>query len=329
MTDQSIEAKTFSTPSGSTYVLYFRKDYDQFHTNVSRTGGRTPSGTLCFDICKSNGTFFDIGANIGTVCIPIVTKGTSVYAFELLRENVALLEKAAEANQFRNFHPVLAAVSDGDGLMYGGGRSAWGRALDTGSSGDEVPSFTLDRFIVEHKIENVDVVKIDVEGHENRVLAGARDVLGRFRPIVVIESNILTCGISGYSYGAMLSVLEDYGYRFYRIHNGFLEPVDSEYWQEVICCDYVCLADSANGVPAHWPIRKRDRSEIVSSILQQERETQAHQGYVVIASEQAPNEIVQDVRVNDKLAEWREHLVNDKELERILRIGAGQSLADD
>lgn len=49
----------------------------------------------------------------------------------------------------------------------------------------EVPCFCLDQF----ELQDVDYIKIDVEGFERKVLAGGEQTILRCRPLVVIEQN--------------------------------------------------------------------------------------------------------------------------------------------
>ncbi len=46
----------------------------------------------------------------------------------------------------------------------------------------------LDTLVVERGLDRVDLVKIDVEGHEHAVFDGAAETLRSFRPAVVFES---------------------------------------------------------------------------------------------------------------------------------------------
>ncbi|MBS8262779.1 FkbM family methyltransferase [Roseibium polysiphoniae] len=49
----------------------------------------------------------------------------------------------------------------------------------------EHPVFTLDSF----EFENVDYIKIDVEGYERRVLIGGEQTIRKYRPLIIIEQN--------------------------------------------------------------------------------------------------------------------------------------------
>lgn len=53
-------------------------------------------------------------------------------------------------------------------------------------SGD-VSVVTLDGYVQSKQAESVNLIKIDVEGAEHRVLQGARTIIGRFRPVLLIE----------------------------------------------------------------------------------------------------------------------------------------------
>jgi FkbM family methyltransferase len=50
-----------------------------------------------------------------------------------------------------------------------------------------VRTATLDQLVGEHGFERVDLIKIDVEGHELSVLRGARETLVTYRPTLFLE----------------------------------------------------------------------------------------------------------------------------------------------
>jgi hypothetical protein len=67
----------------------------------------------------------------------------------------------------------------------------------------------------------VDFIKTDVEGAEYKVLQGERQLLARCRPTILLEHHANCPDL------AIESVLEPYGYLFYRISDdGSLAPVD-------------------------------------------------------------------------------------------------------
>jgi hypothetical protein len=82
----------------------------------------------------------------------------------------------------------------------------------------QVPLRSLDSLAAERDLARPDLIKIDVEGHERRVLDGAAAILDRHRPVLVIETGHEAEGdraaihdrLAGLGY-RMLGILLDYG----------------------------------------------------------------------------------------------------------------------
>lgn len=86
--------------------------------------------------------------------------------------------------------------------MFGGGHLP-----KTGIKPKTVPVFTIDMF----DIENVDYIKIDVEGFEKKILLGGQRTIDRCSPLIVIEQNgVVLEGDGRYS---AKEHLEGIGYR--------------------------------------------------------------------------------------------------------------------
>jgi FkbM family methyltransferase len=173
----------------------------------------------------------DIGANLGEWTVPLaraVGPGGRVLAAEPAPRSAAALEATLAANALRHAKVVPFAVSDHHGSAELAVPLVSSARVDTGTArlGAIAPehSFqsvclrTLDSLVTEYGFGRVDLIKIDVEGHERRVLDGAASTLERFRPTLVIETghesegdrpaiHELLCGL-GYR---MLGILLDYG----------------------------------------------------------------------------------------------------------------------
>ncbi|MCC7101423.1 MAG: FkbM family methyltransferase [Rubrivivax sp.] len=141
----------------------------------------------------------EVGANAGYLTVPLARMvGTSgrVVAFEpqpaihrLLCANVAL-------NGLPQVDCVHAAVGAGEDVVEVpvidpavGGNFGAVSLVDVvdGARTAAVPLVSLDRAC--GGLERLDVVKIDVEGMELEVLKGARELIGRFRPVLVPEND--------------------------------------------------------------------------------------------------------------------------------------------
>lgn len=130
---------------------------------------------------KPNDVILDIGAHIGTITLPLaksVGPDGRVYAFEPDLDNFKLLSKNIAANQICNVVAEHIAVSDRTAtirLYQSTSCSALHRIHPSGycRRSVEVKAISLNDYF-ESRPQRVDVVKIDVEGAELRVLRGSQ-----------------------------------------------------------------------------------------------------------------------------------------------------------
>ncbi|MCP9915836.1 FkbM family methyltransferase [Cyanobium sp. ATX 6F1] len=75
---------------------------------------------------------------------------------------------------------------------------------------------TLDHVVAAARIEQIDLIKLDVEGAEMQFLDGATDTIRRFRPLLIIESIDDVCKEWGHDgRQLLLRVQNDLGYRLF------------------------------------------------------------------------------------------------------------------
>jgi len=148
---------------------------------------------------RSIDTLWDVGANIGSICIPAVRRNyvSRAYAFEpeaklykLLRANVVLNEVDDRVTVFRT---GLGCEYGKETLMMGNGNTGDYRILGTYFENDamgersrhyqEIEMSPLDHFSSHFEIGK-SLLWIDVQGYEGFVLGGAKDVLKSSPPLV-------------------------------------------------------------------------------------------------------------------------------------------------
>ena len=76
----------------------------------------------------------------------------------------------------------------------------------------EIPSATLDALLERASVSRVDVLKIDVDGLDGKVLLGARGILQRHRPAVIFEWHPILCRNTSSSWMDHFDTLEECRY---------------------------------------------------------------------------------------------------------------------
>jgi FkbM family methyltransferase len=131
---------------------------------------------------------FDVGANVGdwSMTAARVLHNTRIHAFEIVPQTASDLRSRIEQAHADSVVVNAIGLSDHAGEI----PVAYLPAFSEGSSAavvqpaDEVqwvdcPVQTGDAYCAEHGIERIDLLKIDVEGLESRVLAGFESMLSR------------------------------------------------------------------------------------------------------------------------------------------------------
>lgn len=125
----------------------------------------------------------DVGANIGYYSLLAGKKGTRVWAFEPEEINFSILTKNVKDNGLENIKIYKKAVGDRRGRVrilkseenYGNSR--------VGRKGELVEMVKLDDVVK----EKVDMIKIDVEGWEGKVVEGAKRIISKYKPVIFLE----------------------------------------------------------------------------------------------------------------------------------------------
>jgi FkbM family methyltransferase len=200
---------------------YWLWDSDSFYTQRLQAGPYQKQNLLHLrHLCPKPRTVLDIGMNIGMNTIEYATFAEKVVGFEpvpttyqIAVDNIALNAQHQDptkgwfndgsgwASLLPTGHiqtenvalgPIAGTVemhikkNDGHNRVSNDGYSTpTGKTVkaNTGYQRVSVPQYTLDSY----HFENVDIIKIDVEGYELEVLKGADQTIATNRPIVQVE----------------------------------------------------------------------------------------------------------------------------------------------
>lgn len=141
---------------------------------------------------KPGDVVYDVGANVGFYTLlasRLVGPGGRVFSFEPLPRNIKYLRRHLDANGVTNVTVFEGAVSDRSGTArFDVDAIPEMTRLSAGGS-LEVQTFQIDELIAAGQATVPTLMKIDVEGAEADVLEGARDLLTRHHPTVLLATH--------------------------------------------------------------------------------------------------------------------------------------------
>jgi len=189
-------------------------------------------------LVKPGDVVFDIGANIGSHTLGLAhrvgDKGKvyafepTDFAFEKLRRNIALnprLQARICARQILLTSTVIECPKPelyaswplkNNGAVHPKHR---GRLATTQNATVD----TVDAFVEHQGIDRVNLMKIDVDGHELPVLQGSLGVLTVFKPVLVMEMSPYIHAEQNSSFSGLIALFRDAGYSIQ--HAGTRKPL--------------------------------------------------------------------------------------------------------
>jgi FkbM family methyltransferase len=117
-------------------------------------------------------TVIDCGANIGTFSFWIYDHADKIYAIEPSKENIISMQETIKLNDLKKIIVTECAISNSNGvkkILRDGEAKLGGWRLD--EAGDyPITCYTLEEFMKGRDIPYADLVKIDTEGEELKIL---------------------------------------------------------------------------------------------------------------------------------------------------------------
>lgn len=174
------------------------------------------------------GVVFDVGANVGFFTLKFarwVGPQGHVVALEPEQVNVEHLRTAlARAALAGQVSVVRAAAGDQVGAAHLELNPFHPGDHKLAGAGLPVALTTIDAQVQALALTRVDLVKIDVQGAEQMVLAGARATLLHWRPVLFVEVDDRHLRGYGSSARQLIGDLFDQGYGAHRLDNKTLSP---------------------------------------------------------------------------------------------------------
>ncbi len=156
------------------WLAYVTRDYFEYtYINLLRS-------------LLSGGTALDVGANVGNHTHAFSGFFDTVHAFEPFGKVADRLE--AKGAELPNVEVHRVALSDqvGELSFEAPADENWGTGKITDGGSLKVPVEIGDCYLRD-RVDGVNFIKIDVEGHELCVLRGLTETIRKFRPVVMFE----------------------------------------------------------------------------------------------------------------------------------------------
>lgn len=192
----------------------------------------TPVANVLRNSVINNSPCYDIGSHRGFLAGVMGVAGASeIHCFEPNPGNVKQLQHLSDLNPDISFviHDVAISDTSGEANFIAMSESSMGKLSSSpfqheekGAEHFSVPMYTLDYLLEMGKIPPPALIKIDVEGAEEKVLSGARHILTTFKPTVVLETHTCTLAKDCIQY------LETSGYQVQPLCGGDLQQILKE-----------------------------------------------------------------------------------------------------
>lgn len=172
------------------------------------------------------------GAYFGDQAIPVANniKATGIcHTFEPNRNNSDLIIENAAANGLQNIMINNLALwnKSNEKLVFEGEDALASTVEANGSGGNVLHTITIDDYTEQNNLKEINLLMIDVEGSEIKVLEGARNMLRQHKPVVVFETHSLYNDWSnGLQNSDSVKLMSKLGYEVYAVRE-FHQNIDT------------------------------------------------------------------------------------------------------
>jgi FkbM family methyltransferase len=178
---------------------------------------------------KDNFSIIDIGANVGLMTLQfakLVPKGRVIsfepthYALGRLKRNLSLNPKLAERVKVINSFVSEKSDTSPNIVAYSSWKVNGERGdhdhpvhLGTPKATEGVPSVSLNDFAEHQKLDKIDFIKIDTDGHEYEVFKGADKAIAKYKPVIIFEIGLYVMDEKKISFDFYYNYFKNLNYR--------------------------------------------------------------------------------------------------------------------
>ena len=236
---------------------------------------------FCWLYLPEGATVIDCGAHVGlfsTLAGRLVGSEGRVIAVDPHPQTSGILERNLRAHQLANRRVVRVAVGDRCATaMFSlgrAGRAAYSSllAIEDADERVEVAVTTLDELAASHALQEVDLLKLDIEGVEIEALAGARRLLSEARvKVLMIEFGEQNLNRGAHTTTDLRDAITGAGYGLYRLNDDDLALEPAVVSDPIVYENLFAVRDSAEAVNARLREAAADRRRVAEQIIRRGR----------------------------------------------------------
>jgi FkbM family methyltransferase len=185
---------------------------------------------LVIKYCGDNPTVIVAGAHVGyNELILSEIKGSLMFSFEPFPSTYEYLKMNIRDNGIQNVSIFnMGLSSKKENLRMGTAHKSGANSVLLGNASEsyECKFDTVDNIMVEKEIKKLDLLKIDVEGHDIEVLKGAVNTIRKFKPAIQVEiTKSDNAYFPNYDLDWLLKLLSEFSCEIFEIYKGKVIPV--------------------------------------------------------------------------------------------------------
>jgi FkbM family methyltransferase len=232
--------------------LYFELNLSDYMDWLLYFYSETDSSKNVLNFVKEGDWVLDIGGNIGQTALFLsdkVRNNGMVISFEPFPKTYKRFERNLALNsKFKNIRLERIALGDKKSVLKMHSENK-GNSGQNRISEDEKPLkdffdvevMTLNEYVKKNPLKKIDLIKIDVEGFEYKVLLGSDEIIKKFRPKLFIELSDKNLRQQGDNAKDLLKLLHEWGYQAINVNSGMV--INTSTFDHI---DIFCIPQSQN-----------------------------------------------------------------------------------